>query len=95
VSPNVIRTAGRWPLFRASQPWEGAWWEVSTMLGAGVPPVSPIPLAGDGSWVWALVAIGVVLGALAMTWWARLWGRDSHAASEQTDVASDDMKKAA
>jgi len=45
--------------------------------------------------VWALVAIGVVLGALAMTWWARLWGRDSHAASEQTDVASDDMKKAA
>lgn len=65
------------------------------MLGAGVPPVSPIPSAGDGSWVWALVAIGLVLGALALTWWARLWGRDSHATTEQTDVASDEMKKAA
>jgi hypothetical protein len=43
------------------------------MFGARVPPVRPIPSEGDGSWVWALVAIAVVLGALAATWWARLW----------------------
>jgi hypothetical protein len=69
------------------------------MFGAGVPPVSPIPFEGDGSWVWALVAIGVVLGALAITWWARLWGRNGDATGdatrEQTEVAPHEGKKAA
>lgn len=69
--------------------------EVRTMFGAGVPPVSPIPSVGDGSWVWALVVIAVVLGALAATWWARLWGRASDASRDHPEVASDERRKAA
>lgn len=64
------------------------------MFGAGVPPVSPIPFEGDGSWVWALVAIAVVLGALAATWWARLWGRASDASRDHSE-ATDESRKAA
>ena len=65
------------------------------MLGAGFPPVSPIPSDGDGSWVWAVVALALILGALAVSWWARLLSRNSHVSRLQTDVASDEMKKAA
>jgi hypothetical protein len=43
------------------------------MLSA-VGPISPMPSEGGGSWVWILVAAGVVLGTLALTWLAGLWG---------------------
>ena len=52
------------------------------MLGAGVPPISPLPVEGDGSWVWVLVAIGVVVGALALLWLARLWGHHGRIEAE-------------
>lgn len=64
------------------------------MLGAGV-PISPMPSEGGGSWVWALVAVGVVLGFLALTWWAKLWGRASSATEEEPKVPSFEAKKAA
>jgi hypothetical protein len=68
--------------------------EVSTMLGAGA-PMSPVPSEGGGSWVWILVAVAVVLAFLALTWWARLWGRASSAAEEEPKVPSSEAKKAA
>jgi len=64
------------------------------MLGAGV-PMSPVPSEGGGSWVWILVAVAVVLAFLALTWWARLWGRASSAAEEEPKVPSSEAKKAA
>lgn len=65
------------------------------MLSA-IGPISPVPSEGDGSWVWALVAVGVVLGVLALTWWlARLWGRPSSAPNEEPELPSYRDKKAA
>jgi hypothetical protein len=64
------------------------------MLGAGF-PVSPVPSEGGGSWVWALVAVGVVLAFLALTWLARLWGRASSATEEEPKVPSSEAMKAA
>ncbi len=43
------------------------------MIGAGI--LAPVPSAEAVSWVWQLVAIGLVLAVLAVTWWAHLWGR--------------------
>jgi hypothetical protein len=43
------------------------------LAGPGI--IAPAVSEGGGSWVWALLAIGVVLGALAIMWIARLWGR--------------------
>jgi len=64
------------------------------MLSA-IGPISPMPSEG-GSLVWALVAVGVVLGALALTWWlARLWGRPSSAPNEEPELPSYRDKKAA
>jgi hypothetical protein len=64
------------------------------MLGAGV-PMSPVPSEGGGSWVWALVAVAVVFAFLALTWWARLWGRASSATEEEPSVSSFEAKDAA
>lgn len=52
----------------------------------GIGPISPMPTEGDGSWVWALVAFGVVLVFLALTWFVRLWGRSSATSDEEPDV---------
>lgn len=42
------------------------------------------------------MVVGVVLGALALTWWlARLWGRPSSAPNEEPELPSYRDKKAA
>ena len=65
------------------------------MLGAGVPPISPLPVGGDGSLVWILVAIGVVAGALALLWLTRLWGHHRRVEEEEPEVPSFQERKAA
>jgi hypothetical protein len=65
------------------------------MLSAGVPPISPMPVGGDGSWVWVLVAIGVVVGALALLWLARLWGHHGRVDESEPEVPSFQERKAA
>jgi hypothetical protein len=65
------------------------------MLSAGVPPISPMPVEGDGSWVWVLVAIGVVVGALALLWLARLWGHHGRVDESEPEVPSFQERKAA
>jgi hypothetical protein len=65
------------------------------MLSAGVPPVSPMPVEGGGSWVWVLVAIGVVVGMLALLWLARLWGRHGRVDQEEPEVPAFQERKAA
>lgn len=46
------------------------------MLSA-IGPIGPVPSGGSGSWVWALLAVGVVLAFLALTWFVGLWGSSS------------------
>jgi hypothetical protein len=61
--------------------------EVNDMI-AGPGILSPAVSEGGGSWVLAVVAVGIVAGALAIAWIARLWGRpasDLPAHDESTD----------
>lgn len=55
-----------------------------------------MPVEGGGYWVWVLVAIGVVVGMLALLWLARLWGRhDGRVDEEAPEVPSFQERKAA
>jgi hypothetical protein len=54
-----------------------------------------MPVEGDGSWVWVLVAIGVVVGALALLWLARLWGHQGRVDETAPEVPSFQERKAA
>jgi hypothetical protein len=61
------------------------------IAGPGI--LSPAVSEGGGSWVLALVAVGIVAGALAIAWIARLWGRaapDRPALGESAVVDGDD-----
>ena len=60
----------------------------------GIGPISPMPTEGDGSWIWALVGLGVVVVFLALTWFVRLWGRNSETTDEEPHVPAE-VKKAA
>jgi hypothetical protein len=67
------------------------------MLSA-VGPISPVPSEGGGSWVWILVAVGVVLGTLALTWLAGLWGnhrRDTKEEEVEQELPSHREQRAA
>ena len=65
------------------------------MLNAGLPPISPMPVEGGGSWVWVLVAMGVFVGMLALLWLARLWGHHRRVDEEAPEVPSFQERKAA
>ncbi|HJS27380.1 MAG TPA: hypothetical protein VJ913_09685 [Actinomycetota bacterium] len=54
-----------------------------------------MPVEGAGSWVWILAAVAVVLGALALLWLARLWGRYGRVEEEEPEVPSFQERKAA
>lgn len=56
------------------------------MLSAGVPPVSPMPVEGDGSWIWILVAVGAVVAMLALYWLAGLSERSGRVDQEESEV---------
>jgi hypothetical protein len=58
------------------------------MLSAGLPPIGPMPVEGGGSWVWVLVAIGVVVGMLELLWLARLWERHGRVDEEAPEALS-------
>lgn len=60
-----------------------------------VGPISPVLSEGGGSWVWAVVAVGMVLAFLALTWLAGLWGRRSRGTQETRGMSSHHEKKAA
>jgi hypothetical protein len=67
------------------------------MLSA-IGPISPAPSEAGGSWVWILVAVGVVLGTLALTWLAGLWGnrrRDTKEVEVEQELPSHQEQKAA
>ena len=53
---------------------------------SGIGRISPIPTEGDGSLVWAVVAFGVIVAFLALTWYVRLWGRSSATSDVEPDV---------
>ena len=55
------------------------------MLGIGI-PVSPSATTGDGSWVWLVAGVVLVLAVLATTWFGRLWGRAARPQTPNTDA---------
>ena len=65
------------------------------MLSAGVPPTSPMPVEGGGSWVWVLVAIGMVVGCWHCCGWHASGGHDGRVDEEAPEVPSFQERKAA
>jgi hypothetical protein len=57
------------------------------MLSA-IGPIGPVSSGGGGSWVWALVAVGVVVAFLVVTWFVGLWGSSSGTGEGSSESSS-------
>jgi hypothetical protein len=58
------------------------------MLSTIVGPITPVQSGGGDSWVWALVAVVMVLAFLTVTWYAGLWGSFSRGTKNEPEVPS-------